>query len=59
MALFLSRKEENELARSNKKVKETHHAFDANNPNQLKGHECPPKLSVKDKLLGEIPGAYS
>lgn len=63
----LSREEEAELARSNKKVKDVNHAgFGDGN-----GAECPcldqvhelrppsPPPSFKDKLVGEIPRAYT
>ena len=61
----LSREEEAELAWSNKKVKDINHAkFNgvsrANSPplgNQVP--ELSVKTSFKDKLLGEIPGAFA
>ena len=56
----LSKEEEAELARINKKVKDVHHA--SFNEGELSGFgEKPstPKISFKDKLVGEIPGAYS
>ena len=62
---FLSREEEAELARSNKKVKEVHHT----SFNEDQGHsfgspfmgtgQAPLKVSFKEKLLGDIPGAYN
>ena len=60
-ALTLSSEEKNELIRSNKKVKDNHH-------NTLKRTSVEtwavinfvnPKLSFKDKLIGEIPGAFA
>ena len=61
----LSREEEAELARSNKKVKDFSHAeFNggsrASSPtleNQARGPNTKP--SFKDKLVGEIPGAFA
>ena len=61
----LSREEEAELARSNKKVKDINHAefnggFRASSPsldNQATGTNAKP--SFKDKLVGEIPGAFA
>ncbi|XP_050264033.1 uncharacterized protein LOC126708275 [Quercus robur] len=61
MAHFLSREEENELVRSDKKVKESHGGhedpitFRLGNANL----STPVKLSFKNKLVGEIPGAYT
>lgn len=62
---FLSREEEAELARSNKKVKDVHHA----SFNEDQGHslgfpfvgngQVPLKVSFKEKLLGHIPGSYN
>ena len=61
---MLSREEEAELVRSNKKVKDIHHA-------EFNGavREVPPidnlhpdpltRASFKDKLIREIPGAYA
>lgn len=61
---FVSREEEAKLARSNKKVKDAHHA----NFNDDQGYTPGPlllgngqsssKVSFKEKLLGDIPGAY-
>ena len=60
-ALTLSSEEKNELIRSNKKVKDNHH-------NTLKRTNVEtwavidsmnPKLSFKEKLIGEIPGAFA
>lgn len=63
--LFLSREEEAELVRSNKKVKNVSHAeFDGHmNEDQasfagMRSITRHP-LSFKDRLVGEIPGAYS
>lgn len=62
---FLSREEEEELERSNKKVKNVRHG------GFTSGQEARPsssgvveslkatEVSFKDKLLGEIPGAYN
>ena len=61
----LSREEEAELAQSNKKVKDIHHA-DFNN--DIREEPCPirdtglssqGRKSFKDKLVGEIPGAFA
>ena len=57
--LSLSREEENELVRSNKKIKDSHHAIEENSPTRSGGSTYPPKLSFGDKLVREIPGAYS
>lgn len=60
----LSREEEAELTRSNKKVKDIHHAnFMEGNDHAEEGaswlrDDANTKLSFKDKLVGEIPGAY-
>nr|POF24341.1 hypothetical protein CFP56_27537 [Quercus suber] len=64
-ARVLSREEEAELTRSNKKVKDSHHA----NFSDRSGEDSPsqgnqsswngPKASFKDKLVGEIPGAFA
>ena len=61
---LLSREEEAELARSNKKVKDIHHA-DFNNGSR-EGSPSPVSHntessfggSFKDKLIGDIPGAF-
>ena len=61
MARFLSCEEENELVRSNKKVKESHDGHEdpitvgLGNANL----STPVKLSFKDKLIREISGAYT
>ena len=53
----LSIEEEAELARSNKKVKDAHHA---NFCKRLNASEGPGRnLSFKEKLVGAIPGAFS
>lgn len=54
----LSRDEESELLRSNKKVKDSHHSEDAG-PDRVRTDANPPKSSFRDKLVGEIPGAFS
>ena len=59
LSLSLSREEENELVLSNKKVKDSHHAIEENSPTHSGGSTYPPKLSFRDKLVGEISGAYS
>ena len=53
----LSREEENELARSTKKVKDSHNI--TTNGSLTRHGTLPTKLSFKDKLVGEVPGAYS
>lgn len=55
----LSAEEEAELARSNKKVKEMHHpSFFARGSTSGEKSFLPLKFSFKDKLVGEIPGAF-
>ena len=61
----LSREEEAELAGSNKKVKDINHA-EFNNGSWVSSPssrnqtpEFTVKTSFKDKLVGEIPGAYA
>ena len=54
----LSRDEENELLRSNKKVKDSHHASEDACPDRTGTPTNLPKLSFRDKLVEEIPGAY-
>ena len=54
-----SLEEENKLAHNTKKVKDSHHASDERRSSQGGEPSHPPKLSFKDKLVGEIPGAYS
>ena len=57
LSLFLSREEENELARSTKKVKDSHNVT---TDGSLARHgTLPTKLSFKDKMVGEVPGTYS
>lgn len=53
----LTIEEEAELARSNKKVKDGHHANFSERLNEGKGPGR--KLSFKEKLVGAIPGAFS
>ncbi|XP_050277774.1 uncharacterized protein LOC126719243 [Quercus robur] len=61
----LSREEEAELSRSKKKVKEGHHADfneDLHENGHLQGGSSSwgaEKKTFKDKLVGEIPGAYA
>lgn len=64
-----SREEEAELSRSTKKVKESHcndsqqRPFNGINPNAMGSFQLLEpnnvKKSFKDKLIGEIPGAYA
>ena len=58
-SLSLSLDEENKLFRSNKKVKDSHHAIEENSPTRSRGSTYPLELSFRDKLVGEILGAYS
>ena len=61
----LSREEEAELARSNKKVKDSHHADFNDGPNDgspsrnIHNHWNKANASFRDKLVGEIPGAFA
>ena len=61
----LSREEEAEISRSKKKVKDVHHAGFNDGTNEgcsSRGHQTAwgsPKKSFKDKLVGEIPGAFA
>lgn len=65
----LSREEEVELAQSNKKVKDWHHAGFPERSNDQSGENPPPtdssehsnatNTSFRDKLVGAIPGAYA
>ncbi|KAL0013035.1 hypothetical protein SO802_000104 [Lithocarpus litseifolius] len=61
----LSREEEAELVRSNKKIKDLHHASFNNGydtekePSSSQGHQGHQALSFKEKLVGDIPGAYT
>ncbi|KAL0007520.1 hypothetical protein SO802_009022 [Lithocarpus litseifolius] len=60
----LSREEEAELARSNKKVKDIHHADfneglrECSPPPEFQNFETSAFDSLKEKLVGEMPGAY-
>lgn len=54
-----SLEEENELVRSTKKVKDSHNDISDDSLTQRWGSSFSNKLSFKDKLVGEIPGAYS
>lgn len=62
---MFSREEEAELARSNKKVKDWHHADfndgsnDDSSPLDSMGHWSTTKTSFRDKLVGAIPRAYA
>ena len=64
-ASFLSKEEESELACSNKKEKDIHHANfdshmnDGHAPFSHKQSAGRLPLSFRDKLVGEIPSAYS
>ena len=51
-----SLEEENELVRSTKKVKDSHHAIDERRSMRDGEPSYPPKLLFKDKLVGEIRG---
>nr|POE53002.1 uncharacterized protein CFP56_06863 [Quercus suber] len=61
----LSREEEAELVRSNKKVKDSHHAefnegpSDGSSPRNSHSHWNQSTASFRDKLVGEIPGAFA
>lgn len=61
---LLSREEEAELARSNKKVKDFHHAEFNNGSREgspslgFHSNETSSRASFKDKLVGNIPGAF-
>ena len=65
----LSREEEAELARSNKKVKDWHHDGFNDGPSDRSGERSPPircsnppnanRTSFKDTLIGTIPGAFA
>lgn len=54
-----SLEEENKLVRSTKKVKDSHHGITEDNlsPREEPVHSS--KLSFRDKLVGEVPEAYS
>ena len=64
MSRILSREEEVELARSNKKVKDYHHAGFNDESSEGSPHRfsqdtwAHSKASFKDKLVGQIPGAF-
>lgn len=55
----LSFEEKNELARSNKKVKDSHNEGLVERSIHPRGTSFSRKLSFRDKLVGDIPGAYS
>ena len=61
----LSREEQEELARSNKKVKDVNHAGFSNSSDSRPSSPTQPQgmwsrtMSFKDKVVGEIPGAYT
>nr|POE45444.1 hypothetical protein CFP56_20116 [Quercus suber] len=61
---MLSREEEAELARSNKKVKDIHHSGFNEGPREsspspvFQNSESFNRASFKEKLVGEMPGAY-
>ena len=57
--LTLSLEEENELVRSTKKVKDSHNGITEGSPGRCEGSFHANKLSFKEKLMGEITGAYS
>nr|POE61354.1 uncharacterized protein CFP56_66724 [Quercus suber] len=54
-----SLEEENELVRSTKKVKDSHHAINKRRSMRDGESSYPPELSFKDKLVGKILRAYS
>lgn len=54
----LSHDEEDELVQSNKKVKDSHCANEDNSSSWDGVSAYPSKLSFRDKLVGEILGAY-
>ena len=60
-ALTLSSEEKNELIRSTKKVKDNHYDTTERSGvgNRIAIDPIYPKLSFKDKLVGEIPGAFA
>ena len=62
-SLSLSREEQEELARSNKKVKDVNHAGYREGPGLgSSSPNCGPwngAASFKDKVVGDIPGAYT
>ena len=64
-SLSLSHEEQEELARSTKKVKDVNHAgfcegqgLGSSSPSHVGGSRNQ-NISLKDKLLGEIQGAYT
>nr|POE74891.1 ankyrin repeat-containing protein bda1 [Quercus suber] len=54
-----SLEDENELVRSTKKVKDSHNETNNESPIRRGGSSFSNKLSFRDKLVGEIQGAYS
>ncbi|KAL0011911.1 hypothetical protein SO802_007019 [Lithocarpus litseifolius] len=60
-AITLSSEEKNELICSTKKVKDNHHDTTERTgvENWVASNAINPKLSFKDKLVGEIPGAFA
>ena len=60
-ALLLSSEENDELIRSTKKVIDNHHDITKRTgvENWVATNSINPKLSFKDKLVGEIPGAFA
>ena len=64
-SLSLSREEQEELARSNKKVKNVNHAGFSDSSDSRPSSPTHPQgmwsgtTSFKDKVVGEIPGAYT
>lgn len=56
---FLSSEEENEPVRNNKKLKEGHHASYGSASNFHWETKSTPKVSFKERLVGEMPGAYT
>lgn len=55
----LSIEEENELARSNKKVKDSHNRVPVDTIKLPGSTSSASKFSFRDKLVGDIPKAYS
>ena len=56
---FSLKEEEHELAWSTKKVKDSHNRALVESNIHPRGTSLSSKLSFRDKLVGEIPGAYS
>lgn len=54
-----SLEKKNELVRSTKKVMDSHHANNDNSPIRTRDSTYSPKLSFRDKLVGELLRAYS